>query len=101
MPGQIAAARHNVPFDLRTRVTDFYLLMLVSCNSSAESSMGLFDKLFSRKADPDAERAKALFRKAWEDSGKPQGPYKAAIAGAEIRRRFFALVEEVEANLGV
>src|SRR5262249_123918 len=63
--------------------------------------MGLFDKLFSRKADPDAERAKALFRKAWEDSGKPQGPYKAAIAGAEIRRRFFALVEEVEANLGV
>jgi hypothetical protein len=46
-------------------------------------------------------RSEALIRKAWEDSGKPRGPYKAAIAGAEIRRQFFALVEEVEASLGV
>jgi hypothetical protein len=52
-------------------------------------------------ADPEAERAKALIRKAWENSGRPQGAYKAAISGAEIRRRFFALVEEVEAKLGV
>jgi hypothetical protein len=62
--------------------------------------MGLFNRLFSRRANPDAERAKALIRKAWEDSGKPQGAYKMATSGAEIRGRFFTLIEEVEADLG-
>ena len=58
-----------------------------------------FSKLFSRK-DPDLERAAALLRKALENSTKPQGAYKAAIEGAEIRERFFALVEKVEADIG-
>lgn len=62
--------------------------------------MGLFNKLFSHRADPDKERAKALIRKAREDSGKPQGAYQAATTGAEIRGRFFTLIEEVEADLG-
>lgn len=62
--------------------------------------MGLFNKLFPRKTSPEAERAKAAIRKALEDSRKPQGAYKAATAGAEIRGRFFAVIEEVEAKLG-
>jgi len=62
--------------------------------------MGLFNKLFFRRANSDAELAKALIRKAWEDSGKPQGAYKAAMSGAEIRGRFFTVIEEVEAKLG-
>jgi len=62
--------------------------------------MGLFDKLFGRRASPETEQAKAIIRKAWEDSRKPQGAYKAATTGAEIRDRFFALIEEVEAKLG-
>jgi hypothetical protein len=62
--------------------------------------MGLFDRLFSRKGHPDAERAKALIRQALEDAERPQGAYKMAVHGAELRRQFFALVEEVEANLG-
>ncbi|MGH6680199.1 MAG: hypothetical protein ACREDL_15020 [Bradyrhizobium sp.] len=61
--------------------------------------MGLFDKLFGRRSSPEAEQAKAIIRKAWEDSRKPQGAYKAAASGAEIRDRFFAVVEEVEAKL--
>jgi len=62
--------------------------------------MGLFDKLFGRRASPEAEQVKAIMRKAWENSGKPQGAYKAATTGAEIRDRFFAVIEEVEAKLG-
>jgi hypothetical protein len=62
--------------------------------------MGLFDKLFSRRASPEAEQAKAIIREAWENSGKPQGAYKAATTGAQIRDRFFTVVEEVEARLG-
>ena len=62
--------------------------------------MGLFNRLFSRRANPDAERAKALIRQALEDAERPQGAYKMAVHGAELRRRFFALVEEVEASLG-
>src|SRR5271156_1367810 len=68
--------------------------------------MGLFDKLFSRRARPEAERGpeadrvKAIIRKPWEDTWKPQGAYKAATAGAEIRDRFFAVIEDVEAKLG-
>lgn len=62
--------------------------------------MGLFDKLFGRRASPEAERAKAIIRKAWENSQKPQGAYKAATTGAQIRDRFFTVVEEVEATLG-
>lgn len=62
--------------------------------------MGLFDKLFGRRASPEAEQVKAIMRKAWENSGKPQGAYKAAATGAEIRDRFFAVIEEVEAKLG-
>jgi hypothetical protein len=62
--------------------------------------MRLFSKLFSRRADPELERAVALLRKALENSTKPQGAYKAAIAGAEIRRRFFTVVEDVEAKIG-
>lgn len=62
--------------------------------------MGLFDKLFGRRASPEAEQVKAIMRKAWENSGKPQGSYKAATTGAEIRDRFFAVIEEVEAKLG-
>jgi hypothetical protein len=41
-----------------------------------------------------------MIRKAWEDSRKPQGAYKAATTGAQIRDRFFTVVEEVEAKLG-
>jgi len=63
--------------------------------------MGLFGKLFSRsRANPDAERAKAIIKRALENSRKPQGADKMAVAGAEIRQRFFTLVKEVEANLG-
>lgn len=62
--------------------------------------MGLFDKLFGRRASPGAEQARAIIRKAWEDSQKPQGAYKAATTGAQIRDRFFTVVEEVEAKLG-
>jgi hypothetical protein len=62
--------------------------------------MGLFDKLFGRRASPEAEQAKAIIRKAWENSQKPQGAYKAATTGAQIRDRFFTVVEEVEAKLG-
>jgi len=62
--------------------------------------MRLFDKLFGRRASPEAEQAKAIFRKAWENSRKPQGAYKAATTGAQIRDRFFTVVEEVEAKLG-
>jgi hypothetical protein len=61
--------------------------------------MGLFDKLFGRRASPEAEQAKAIIRKAWENSRKPQGAYKAATTGAQIRDRFFTVVEEVEAKL--
>jgi hypothetical protein len=62
--------------------------------------MGLFNKLFSRNANPDADRAKAIIKRALENSRKPQGADKTAVAGAEIRQRFFTLVKEVEANLG-
>jgi hypothetical protein len=62
--------------------------------------MGLFDKLFGRRSSPEAEQAKAIIRRAWEDSRKPQGAYKAATTGAQIRERFFTVVEEVEAKLG-
>jgi hypothetical protein len=61
--------------------------------------MRLFSKLFSRTADPEKERLKALLRRISEDSERPQGAHKAASAGAEIRRRFFFFKEEVEANL--
>jgi hypothetical protein len=62
--------------------------------------LGLIDRLLSRKAHPDAERAKAPIRQALEESERPQGGYKMAVLGAELRRKVFALVEEVEANLG-
>jgi hypothetical protein len=63
--------------------------------------MGLFDKLFFRRAHPDAERAKTLIRQSLKDSEGPQGAHKMAEFGAELHRRFFALLEEVEANHGV
>lgn len=62
--------------------------------------MGLFNKLFFRRTSAEAERAKAIIRKAWEDSRKPQGAHKAATTGAEIRGRIFTVIEEVEAKLG-
>jgi len=62
--------------------------------------MELFDKLFSRKAHPDAERVKEIIRQASEDAKKAQGPSQMAEYGTELRRQFFALLEEVEANLG-
>lgn len=46
--------------------------------------MGLFSKLFSGRKSPEAERAKAIIRKAWEDSRNPQGAHKAATIGAEM-----------------
>jgi len=62
--------------------------------------MGLFDKPFGRRANPEAKQAKAIIREAWENSRKPQGAYKAATTGAQIRDRFFTVVEEVEAGSG-
>ena len=62
--------------------------------------MGLFDKIFGRRASPEAEQAKAIIRKAWENSRKPQGAYKAATTGAQIRDRIFTVIEDVESKLG-
>lgn len=61
--------------------------------------MGLFNKLFSRRVGSAKARAKAVIKQAWEKSGKPQGAYKAATHGAEIRGRFFSVVERTEAEL--
>jgi hypothetical protein len=57
-------------------------------------------RLFTRRASPEAEQAKEIIRRAWEDSRKPQGAYKSATSGAKIRDRFFTVIEEVEAKLG-
>jgi hypothetical protein len=64
-----------------------------------EFSMGLFSKLFSRKG-PDVERAAALLRKALETPTKRGGAYRAAVDGADLRCRIFALAKEFEAKLG-
>jgi hypothetical protein len=59
--------------------------------------MGLFGKLFSNRADPDAERTlqtfRQIFEKAIKNSKKPQGAYKMVLLGAEMRHRLLNLVE--------
>lgn len=62
--------------------------------------MGLFGKLFSKRVNPDAERALRLFEQALDDSKKPQGLYKMARLGAETRQQLLKLIEEVEAEIG-
>jgi hypothetical protein len=64
------------------------------------SLMGLFGKLFSKRVDRHAERARRLFEQTLEDSKKPQGIYKMAGVGAEIRHQLINLIEEVEAEIG-
>jgi hypothetical protein len=58
--------------------------------------MGLFNKLFTRRASPETEQPKAIIRKA---PRKSQGAYKAAMSGIKIWDRFFAVIEGVEAKL--
>jgi hypothetical protein len=58
--------------------------------------MGLFNKLFTRRASPETEQPKAIIRKA---PRKSQGAYKAATSGIKIWDRFFAVIEGVEAKL--
>ena len=68
--------------------------------SKLEVRLGLLDRLLSRKVHPDAEHTEAFITQAFEDSKWPQGAYKSAVYGSELRHRFFALVEELEAKLG-
>jgi hypothetical protein len=62
--------------------------------------MGLFGKLFSKRAAPDSERTKQLFEQALNDSKKPQGGPKMALLGAATRNRLLSVIYEVEADIG-
>ncbi|MGA3309935.1 MAG: hypothetical protein ABSD08_15170 [Xanthobacteraceae bacterium] len=62
--------------------------------------MGLFGKLFSKRADPDAERFRQLIEQAVTESKKPQGAYKSALSGADKRHRLLELIERFEAETG-
>jgi hypothetical protein len=62
--------------------------------------MRLIDRLFSRQASAVPSGARAIMDKAWVGPEKPFGGAKAAELGADIRRRLFTLIEQVEADLG-
>jgi hypothetical protein len=55
--------------------------------------MRLFEKIFGLRSSPEAERAKANIKKSSEEPPKPQGVYNAVASGAEIRDRFFAVID--------
>ena len=61
--------------------------------------MGLFDKLFGRRASPGAEQARAIIRKAWEDFKNRKELTKRRRPAPKFVTDF-TVVEEVEAKLG-